>query len=162
MEWNHGGFGYSATTDVRWDEYPDAIDAYLAIALPQLARAYLQDDCPVIVFELWASSGRLIIYDSPVGICLRERRERVYMQLTSLALMEQQTMIWKLPEGAYQEQAQASLEQAVWTATRSSLITGQGCLALTHFRSQPLPIAMPRDDYERAFDLLSGKWMAIP
>lgn len=162
MEWNHSEFGYSATTDLPWDAYPKAVDDYLAIALPRLAQAYAQDDCPVIVFELWASSGRLIVYDSPVGICLRDRNERVYTQLTSQALMNYQVGIWNLREESEQEQAQYVMEQTVWTATRDSLTEGQGRIALAYFRSQPLPIAMPRDEYGSAFELLTGTWVDVP
>jgi len=162
MEWNHGEFGYSATTDAPWDAYPQAVDAYLAIALPRLAAAYTQDDCPVIVFELWASSGRLIVYDSPVGICLRDRNERVYTQLSSSALMEQQVFLWNLSDETQQNQAQQLLEETVWTTIRISLIEGQGHAALAQFRSQPLPIAVSRDEYDSAFELLSGKWVDVP
>lgn len=161
MEWNHDESRYSATTDVGWNRYSEAVDEYLATALPYLAQAYSQDDCPVIVFELWASSGRLMVYDSPVGICLRERRERVCTQLVSRALMAYQTAIWRLPK-ENQPQAQTLLEQTVWDATRTSLTTGKGNIALTYFRSYPFPIALLKDGYERAFDLLSGEWVGVP
>ncbi|MBD1910932.1 MULTISPECIES: hypothetical protein [unclassified Leptolyngbya] len=161
MEWNHDESRHSATTDVGWDRYSEAVDEYLATALPCLAQAYSYEDCPVIVFELWASSGRLIVYDSPVGICLRERKERVCTQLISRALMACQAAIWQLPENARQ-QAQTRLEQSVWEATRTSLTAGKGNTALAYFRSYPFPIALPKDEYDRAFELLSGEWVDVP
>lgn len=161
MEWNHDESRHSATTDVEWTSYSEAVDEYLATALPCLAEAYSHEDCPVIVFELWASSGRLMVYDSPVGICLRERKERVCTQLISRALMAYQAAIWQLPKNT-QRQAQTLLERKVWDATRTSLTAGKGNTALAHFRSYPFPVALPKDEYERAFELLTGEWVQVP
>ena len=118
------------------------------------SEAYPDEICPAIVFELWLDSGRLIMYDSPVGNRLRERSERRYSQLTSISLMDE-----VMTEGAEVE----LLVKSVWGAL-SKEISGKSITALLEesFIKKPKFYAMPYDEFESAFDVESGKKFSVP
>ena len=143
-----------AETDKPFNQYQNYLGQFLEGGLQFLSEAYPDEICPAIVFELWVDSGRLIMYDSPVGNRLRERSERRYSQLTSISLMDE-----VMTEGAEVE----LLVKSVWGAL-SKEISGKSITALLKesFIKKPKFYAMPYDEFESAFDVESGKKFSVP
>jgi hypothetical protein len=150
-----------ASTKVEWSEYPDAVAHYLRSAFRAFIKTYGDESPPAIVFELWADSGRLIVYDSPVGERLRDRQERFYTQLYSTAL-QQRSDDGTIPLEQHDPgDPSTEIIRDVWDAARqgvAAVLTEPEFSRLASVRM----IAMPWSNYDEVIDLMTRTPIAVP